>query len=209
MSKDNSGSVTGWIADLRKNDPEAQRKIWERFVDRLIRYAARKLCGRGCRIVDAEDITNIAFASFFAKGPDEFGRLLDRNDLWQVLAMLAGRRAIDQIRREHAGKHGGGMVVSESAIDHSKEERPSGMDNLASPTLTADFEAILAEEVEVRLDSLNDLELQQVAIERMQGFSNKEIAARLKVSLRSVERKLKDIRDIFETESRSTNNCLE
>lgn len=207
MDPHSSGSITGWIADLRKNDSEAQRKIWERFVDRLIRYADRKLRGRVCRLVDAEDIASIAFASFFEKGPDEFGRLLNRNDLWQVLAMLAERRAIDQIRRENAEKHGGERLLSESAIDNSKEARLNGMDNLASAALPADFAAILAEEVEVRLDALDDLELQQVAIERMQGFSNKEIAARLKVSLRSVERKLKDIRDIFVTASHLTNNC--
>ena len=98
-SKNSPGSVTGWIEDLHQHDSKAQAKIWERFVQRLVKHANRKLYGSPCRLVDGEDIANIAFQNFFAKHPAEFVRLVDRNDLWKILRVLADRRAIDEIRK--------------------------------------------------------------------------------------------------------------
>jgi DNA-directed RNA polymerase specialized sigma24 family protein len=45
------------------------------------------------------------------------------------------------------------------------------------------------------LASLRDETLRQVAVHRMEGYSNQEIAEALNISLRSVERKLRLIRN--------------
>lgn len=184
MNKNNNsiGSVTGWIKELEGKAPEAQRKIWERFVDRLVRFANYQLKGVTV-IADGEDIANIAFNNFFKKTPSEFEKLVDRNDLWQVLTMLARRRAIDQIRSEIRDRN---HTLDDPDIDL----RPS----LKS---TPDFDVMLCEEVEHQLNALEDDELRKIAVDRMQGYRNREIADRLEIGLRSVERKLSEIREIF------------
>ncbi len=198
MTEPGMGSVTHWIADLKKNeDTDAQRKIWERFVDRLVRFANRKLQHSTCRVVDADDIANMAFANFFQKSPEDFEQLVNRNDLWQILVVMAERRVIDQIRKESSRKHGGGRVVTESMIQDNGDERQSGLDGLAGNTIPPDFDLMLLEEAEGRLNSLPDEDLRQVAVERMQGLRNREIADKMSISLRSVERKVSEIRDIF------------
>lgn len=45
-----------------------------------------------------------------------FSRLDDSSDLWQILVMLAERKAIDEVRRQTAAKRGGDQVRSDSAF---------------------------------------------------------------------------------------------
>jgi DNA-directed RNA polymerase specialized sigma24 family protein len=63
--------------------------------------------------------------------------------------------------------------------------------------------AQLAEECQRLLGRLDNTELQSIALWKMDGHSNKEIASRLHRSLATVERKLALIRRIWQTEERS------
>jgi DNA-directed RNA polymerase specialized sigma24 family protein len=54
--------------------------------------------------------------------------------------------------------------------------------------------AILNEALERRLESLADPELRQLALWRLEGYSNREIAGRLDRTERSVERRMERIR---------------
>ena len=138
----------------------------------------------------------MAFMNLFEKSPDQFVKLVDRNDLWKILTLLAERRAIDQIRAESTLRSGGGRILNETALANPNDHG-SPIDNFPTNRPPDDFEAILVEEVELRLDSLNDETLRRVAVERMEGHRNPEIAKKLQMSLRSVERKLTLIKDIF------------
>jgi hypothetical protein len=62
---------------------------------------------------------------------------------------------------------------------------------------TPEFVAMVAEETIGRLNALPDPTLRQIAIMRMEGHSNPEIAARLGCNPRSVERKLRVIRTLW------------
>ncbi len=194
---DSVGSVTEWIEDLKSKDPEAQQKIWHRFVDRLVNFANRKLSGINSPVVDANDVANMAFYSLFEKTPDQFESLINRNDLWRILALMAERRAIDVIRRAMAQKNGNDRLLNESVLPVNKDGHRLSLDHFPNADATPDFILILNEEIEVRLDSLNDETLRCIAIEKMQGAKNQEIASKLAISLRSVERKLSLIRNIF------------
>jgi DNA-directed RNA polymerase specialized sigma24 family protein len=60
--------------------------------------------------------------------------------------------------------------------------------------------AVLAEECRRLLDVLNDATLRAVAVAKMEGYTNEEIADRLEVALPTVERKLQRIRRIWDKE---------
>ena len=62
------------------------------------------------------------------------------------------------------------------------------------------FAAQVAEEYQRLLTSLGDRELESVALWRMEGFSNDEIAVKLGCTSRTVERKLRIIRGLWEKE---------
>lgn len=193
---DSAGSVTEWIRKLKKSDPRAQQFIWNRFVKRLIHHANRKLGGLNQAMADAEDVAIMAFQNFFSKSPESFEKLVNRNDLWKLLTLLAERRAIDILRRWYNERNGDKYLVNESAL--SKDDDPAaGLDNFSADGKPPDIELILAEEVEIRLQSLNDEVMQSIALEKLQGARNKEISDRLAIALRTVERKLCRIREIF------------
>jgi DNA-directed RNA polymerase specialized sigma24 family protein len=65
---------------------------------------------------------------------------------------------------------------------------------------TPEFAAQVAEECRRLLDLLGDERLQALAVARMEGYSNEELAARLGVAPRTVERKLQKIRELWAQE---------
>ena len=60
---------------------------------------------------------------------------------------------------------------------------------------------MVAEECRRRLEQLDDAELQPLAVAKMEGHSNEEIAHRLDCSVRTVERRLHLIRQKWQRES--------
>ncbi len=184
------------------NDPAAAQAIWQKYFVRLARLARGKIKERQRRVVDEEDIALSAFNSFFRGVADgRFPKLDDGKDLWQILVMLTERKAVDQIRRHMAAKRGGGQVRGDSAFQKADDSSsPRGMDQLAGAEPSAEFVSSFLETCENLLSRLNDPELVQVVLYKMEGYSNEEIAAKLGRVTRSVERKLHTIRKIWEEE---------
>src|SRR5260221_7651602 len=104
-------SVTEWIDELKNGGADASAKIWRRYVEQLVREADRRLKNMPRRSVEGDDIAQEAFAAFF-RGVEmnHFSKLEDRQDLWQLLIMLADRRAKDHMRRQLGPQRGLGQV---------------------------------------------------------------------------------------------------
>ena len=65
---------------------------------------------------------------------------------------------------------------------------------------TPEFAAMVAEECRHRLDGLRDETLRRVALLKMEGYTNEEVADRLGCGLRTVVRKLELIRKAWTAE---------
>ncbi len=197
-----SQSVTEWINEAKHGDARAAQQIWDRYIAELIRVANKKLGHTNRRVADEEDVVVEAFRSFFSRLEKQgFSRLDDRDDLWQVLVMLTERRAIDQIRRHHRPDDRT-RLVSESFVGFTKSESgAAGLDYLPGSCPTPETVGETLEEFRRRLNSLNDELLERIAIEKMSGKKNIEIADELGIGLRSIERKLALIRKIWSRES--------
>jgi len=48
--------ITPWLAKLSAGDPRAAQVIWDRYFERPVRYARRKLDGLPRRVQDEEDV---------------------------------------------------------------------------------------------------------------------------------------------------------
>src|SRR6266478_3721825 len=110
-------SVTQSIVQLKESDRVAAQRLWERYVDQLVRLARAKLGRTDRRAADEDDLANSAFAGFL-RGiqAGRFPRMNDRNDLWQVLVVLTERKSVDYRRRARAAKRGGGAVRGDSVL---------------------------------------------------------------------------------------------
>ena len=190
-------SVTHWLHGLQHGESFAAGKLWERYYERLVRLASLALRNSPRRVADEEDVAIAAFASF-CRGAEvgRFPRLNDRDDLWQVLVMLTRRKAANQLKHDHRQKRGLELARGESFWD-SLNDAGEGIDGLAGHEPTPEFALEIAEECELLLGLLDDDVLRRVAVAKMEGYTNREIAGQLGVKLRTVERKLKLIRDLW------------
>lgn len=188
-------SVTAWIGDLKQGHDDATQKIWERYFERLVRVASRKLGSAPRRIADEEDVAVSVFNTLCeGAAAGRFDQLSDRDDLWKLLTAIAGMKAVDQIRRQTAKKRGGEKVRGESIVGTSQM---AGFDQFIHDEPTPEFLAVMDEQQQAMFGALPDPSQQAVARLRLEGHGNEDIAEKLNMSLRSVERKLKVIREIW------------
>jgi RNA polymerase sigma factor (sigma-70 family) len=179
-------SVTTWLRLLRAGDPAAAQPLWERYYANLVRLAHAHLAARVRRSADAEDIALSAFASF-CRGVSEgrFPRLNDRHDLWRLLFALTVRRAADHARREGRQRRGGQHIAVADLLDLPDAD----LDLLPGDAPDPAWAAAVADEVRTLLAGLPGEDLRQVAQLRLEGHTLPEIARRLGLSRRSIERK--------------------
>lgn len=183
MLNESDASITEWIAHLRAGDPRAAQKLWERYFAQLIRLARARLRPRGD--IDGEDVALSAFDSFCqAVEQGRFPQLADRNDLWRLLVFITARKISKVIAREQTQIRGGSTEVAGGA---------ALVDVLAREP-SPDFATEIAETFREVIDSLGEEELRRVAVWKMEGYTNEEIAVRLGHSLKTVSNRLKLIR---------------
>jgi len=96
-----SDSVSEWLLGVKRGESTAAQRLWERYFDRLVHLARKKLAGAKPRTADEEDIALSAFDSFCrAARKNRFTSLKDRDGLWRLLIQMTAQKAVDQLRRE-------------------------------------------------------------------------------------------------------------
>jgi RNA polymerase sigma factor (sigma-70 family) len=195
------GSVSRWIAGLKGGDARAAQRLWERYYRRLVGLARKRLRAARRREADEEDVAQDAFHSFF-RGVDRgrFPRLDDRDDLWRLLVAITVRKALDQLKREHSKRRGGTPAADPSISPVRESLREADVERVVGDEPTPEFAALVADECERLLAQLGEDSLRRVAVWKMEGYANEEIAGLLGSSLSTVARKLKAIRAIWTQE---------
>lgn len=200
---DASRTVTYWLQQLEAGDPAAAQPLWERYFAQLVQLARGKLRGTPRRAADEEDVALSAFDSFccgVAQG--RYPRLSDRDNLWKLLVTLTARKAIDLAEHEGRQKRGGGRVGGEEHLPPAADGERA-FDNLPGSEPTPDFAAEVAEECRRLLEALGEEGLRELALWKMEGYTNGEIAEKLSCAEVTVERRLRLIRKCWEKEVRS------
>lgn len=201
---DSPGSITQWLHRLKQGDSLAVQKIWERYFLRLVGLARKLLKDTPRRAADEEDVVITAFDSF-CRGAENgrFPKLDDRDDLWQVLMMITARKAVNQIKHEFRQKRGGGKVHGESGfLPNTPDDERGGIDQVVGTTPSPEFASQIAAQCDELLKQLGDETLERIALAKLEGYTNDEIAEQLGVRTRTVERKLRIIREIWAEENR-------
>jgi RNA polymerase sigma factor (sigma-70 family) len=189
--------VTRWIEGLKAGDEAAVADLWNRYFDRLVQLARQRLGTTPRRVADEEDVALSVFRCLCAGA--EHGRLAeisDRGDLWRVLVTMTMRKAIDQQRRFAGKKRGSGKVRGESVFFRKQGGDTSpGLQQFSDVIPTPQMMAVIEEEGLRLLEALDDKTLRQIAIWKLEGYTNDEIARKLNLTTRSIERKLQRIRE--------------
>ena len=179
-------SITLFFENLKTGDRSAATELWNRFFPRLLAQARRALSGQPQSVHDAEDAVQSAFIAFWQQVErGDFEGEMNRDHLWRILLTITHRRALMHQRREAAQKRGGGA---------SGKRELFPVDQLMAQCPAEDFD-LACEEL---LTSLDDGEKQQIALQKLMGYTNAEIARSLNCTTRKVERKLQMIRREWE-----------
>ena len=191
--------VTVWLEGLREGNDESAQQLWERYFVHLVRVAAKKLPQGVRRDFDEEDV---ALSAFFAMCEGvkhgKFPRLDDRDNLWSLLVVITARKVARRLRNATAQKRGGGDARGESALGNEPSLTSGhGIGDIIGREPSADFAAEVAEESERLLNLLPDSAMRNLAVLKMEGYSNQECAEKLDCGLRTVERRLNLIRTIW------------
>ncbi len=192
-------SVTRLIRLLRDDDRGARDMaaslIWQRYFRDLLDLARKNLDKRVRRRTDEEDVLQSMFQSFCARqGRGEFD-LAGRDELWRLLVTITLRKARDVARDHHRDRRDIAREQEQSAAAYDDRSCPGWALELMDASAPSPAEAaVLSEALERRLASLADPELRQIALWRLEGFTNREIADQLDCTEHSVERKLERIR---------------
>jgi DNA-directed RNA polymerase specialized sigma24 family protein len=197
------GSVTRWLGDVKEGDRDAMERLWSRYFERLATLARKRLHAsrRVAGAVDEEDVALSALNSLWDRtSVGQLPEVRGRDELWRLLVVITARKVLFRVRAELRQKRGGGRVVDEAALNSGRDETDA-LAQFVSAEPTPEFVVMVAEETTRRLGSLPDAVLRQVAVLRMEGHSNQEIAAKLGCVARTIERKLDVIRSLWAAEA--------
>lgn len=183
---DVSQSITRLIHAMQDGRNSAVGPLLEVYFDRLVLLARKRLQDLPGMAAYDEDVALRSFYSLCqrVRDPARPLHLSGRDDLWRLLATRTISRAIDLIRRHRPQE-----VPGDQAVEQLLAREP-----------TPGEAAEMADECRRLLDLLPDPELRQIALSKVEGFTNEEIAARLDCVPRTIERKLGRIRLLWKHE---------
>lgn len=182
------------LARWQQGDEPAAAELFRRYAQRLVSLARSRLSDRLAQRVDAEDVVQSAYRSFFIAAREGRFELEHGGDLWQLLVTIMLHKLHRQVRRNRADKR---SVDREESLD----DRPTAL--RVQPQLFAHeptpIEAVaLMDELEQLIKSLNGVEQRMLEL-RLQGYNLDEIAAATDRSERTVRRLLERIKGQLET----------
>ena len=193
------GSITHWIAEIKDGNSAGAGGIWTRYFPRLVRLARKQIRGVSRSMADEEDVALSALDSFCrAAREGRYPDLADRDSLWRLLLQMTLNKAMSLARYESRQRRGGGRVRSLSHEQVASDDQM--LAEIVGKEPTPEFAAMMADECRRLLEKLDDPQLRELAVAKMEGYSNQEIAQRLDCALRTVERRLKLIRDEWKQE---------
>jgi hypothetical protein len=195
------GSLTRFARELHGADKqrreEAARQLWLRFSARLAAEFRRRLDARILRREGMDDLLNSLFASFVAAAPGPNGPPRDRTELWRLLVHFTMCKVANTADYHRAKLRDYRREILQG--DFVTDADPSS----TRPLEPADYRSLdPAEEVVARMEfdrllGVLPVDLREVFVLRLHGYTNAEIGAQIGRVERTVELKLKTIRGLL------------
>ena len=186
----NTNNVSHWIDQVKCGDSVATNRIWHHYFDRLVRSVRHQLQGQNRAVSDEEDIVLSVFDSFYAAAQKgRFPDLLDRDDLWRLLLRMSARKLVDKRRHDRRQRRGGDVQI------HSLGGDAETVIEVIGDEPSPEMVFMVKESVERFFSHLRVGHLRELAVAKLEGYSNRELAQRFECSERTIERRLHLIRE--------------
>ncbi len=181
-----------WILNFRTSGDEgAALSLWDRIHPRVRELARRSIARIGIPVAFDEDFVTISvFAKLFDRlRSGQLPNLNDRDGLWRLLVLMTARKANDHARISRAQKRSNGQNNPDVALQAVSE--------LPDTPLEPSIEVMMEDQCQPVLKALRDPVLETVVLLKLEGYSNVEIAEKMKYSRRTIQRMLELVKDIW------------
>lgn len=182
-----------YLALWKAGDQKAAQDLFERYVDRLVKLARNRLDQRLARRVDAEDIVQSVFRTFFHRAKEDRFDFKDNDDVSKLLVRITVHKTLRQIAFHRRGKRD-----AKQEIGANREGDELLLDQLNREP-SPDEAAALVDEMDFFLSKLQPEE-RTILEMRMEGFNNQEISEKLGISDRKIRRLLERLRGLAKRE---------
>jgi RNA polymerase sigma-70 factor (ECF subfamily) len=176
-------SDTSLLARFQAGEDDAATALYTRYAERLIELANRSAGDDLSTRVDAEDIVQSVFRTFFRRVSDGHYLIPEGEELWKLLLVIALNKV-----RMIAGHH----RAAKRDVAHT---RSMGARDIETSTDTTEVLRMTIDDVLATLPEQH----RQVIHARIDGYEIAEIAERVAISRRSVERILQSFRKRLRT----------
>jgi RNA polymerase sigma-70 factor (ECF subfamily) len=175
-----SNSFAEFLARLHNGEDAAAQELFGRFTHQLVALAVRHVDAGLRHKVDAEDVVQSAYKSFFLRyGPGNL-ELVNWNSLWGLLTLITVRKCAERATYHRAERRN---AAREVASPRENESAPWLEPIGREPTPIE--AAVLSETVEQLLAGLDE-EDRPVLELSLQGYTTREISERLGRAERTV-----------------------
>lgn len=171
-----------------KGDDDAAKKIYDKYLLRLIALVQKRLSSRLTRRLDPEDVIQSAYRSFFRKARDGDFTLQRSGDLWRLLAGITIKKTLKRVEKERAARRNPSREECDVAVRETIEGDPS-----------PEADIILIEQVEQFMNGLSSRDRRIVEL-RLQDENTEVIAKDVNVSEATVRRTLRQAYQELESE---------
>ena len=168
---------------LRDGNQHAAEEIFNRYVRRLIALSRQRLSAKIRQRVDAEDILQSVFRSFFQRAQDGQFEIEDGGDLWRLLVVITLNKLRRKVDHHTATKRG---VDREAGSQNQTDDSMPHYETVSrGPSPAAELE--LSDELGVVTADFSDAQRRMVEL-RLQGYQLQDIADDAGTSERTVRR---------------------
>ena len=178
------------LSRFRQGEQHAADEIFDRYVARLLQIARRRISPKLARRIDADDIVQSAYRSFFVHARDGDYQLQRAGDLWRLLVAITLHKLYGQVERHSAQRRD---MAREADIDVTAQASIRADAVEPSPDEVAE----ISEQVRLFVERLAPNE--RIVLElRLTGETIEEIAHQVGRSQRTVRRLLEGTRKQLE-----------
>lgn len=202
-----AGTITHYIGGMKDGDEESVRELWAHCFASVARIARNQMSGTARRMTDEEDVAASVFESlYFSSVQGKLPDLSNRESLWRLIVVMTRRKVADYVNREKALKRGGGKVRGDSI---GPPDSAGAFDQFVSETPSALSVAMIEEQTDRLLMLLPSDEHRSIAVCRLEGNTVTETAEELGLSVRTVERRLQQIRTVWDQELQNSDDSVD
>src|SRR5580704_2699190 len=174
------------VAAFKAGSETAARELFDRYCEKLMRLARRRIGQRMNTRVDPEDVIQSAFRTFFVHVRNDEFTFEAEDDLFKLLVRLTVNKALRQIAHHRAAKRDPGKELGQGS------EENDFIANLTSQSPSPEVEVAVLDELERFLNKLPEFDRRVLEL-KLHGNSTTEIAETVGSYDRKIRRVLERI----------------